>query len=379
MNIKPGMINFKINIPTSKSIANRLLILAAQSEDSIQIKNLPDSDDVMNMLNCFKQIGLEVTEGKVSNSFPECEQGEKCLEVGEGGTTLHFLMGLLSLGKEKYTLKMSEGLSVRPHDELIKALTLLNVKIKQDKNFIYLQGPIKAGTIEVNCSKSSQYASALELIKEKAKLKVIPTNLESSKSFFYLTQKVIQNFKRENKNPLDMASLSYPFVFALLNHKIEIKDLEAIDYSQPDGKIYRLFQENILKNQIIPLRERKAFDLDMNDCIDMIPSLAFLAAYLDGVSKIRGMSNLVYKESNRLEGLCYLLDEFNIQYEIERDTLIISGGDRIREKRDLELEYDHRMVMTGYLFLKHNGGGTLKPSKAVSKSFKNFFESLEIK
>ncbi|TNF00199.1 MAG: hypothetical protein EP326_06820, partial [Deltaproteobacteria bacterium] len=116
--IHQGLSNISINVPTSKSHANRMLVLASISKNPVTIHNLPKSTDVQTMLRCLQDIGLKlkISEESVDvlNSFPECEKGEDIVSLltGDGGTTNRFLMPLLARGKKKYQMNMAEPMQV---------------------------------------------------------------------------------------------------------------------------------------------------------------------------------------------------------------------------------------------------------------------------
>ena len=91
-----------VNIPTSKSYANRILILASLCPKEVSIKNLPQSTDVVKLISCLKKVGVLFQEEgnitKVINSFPDCETDDDdpiLLETGDGGTTNRFLLSFL--------------------------------------------------------------------------------------------------------------------------------------------------------------------------------------------------------------------------------------------------------------------------------------------
>ena len=96
-----GHFQKSVIIPTSKSYANRILILAALCPSVITIEGLPESTDVSNLISCLQQVGLEFSKDskghlKVLNSFPECEKNTSLdtivLETGDGGTTNRFIL-----------------------------------------------------------------------------------------------------------------------------------------------------------------------------------------------------------------------------------------------------------------------------------------------
>ena len=99
--VKPGSFSKKISIPTSKSYANRILILASLCPKVVTIEGLPESTDVSNLIDCLEKIGIKFSKDskgtfKVLNSFPECEadidSDTVYLETGDGGTTNRFIL-----------------------------------------------------------------------------------------------------------------------------------------------------------------------------------------------------------------------------------------------------------------------------------------------
>jgi 3-phosphoshikimate 1-carboxyvinyltransferase len=126
---------------------------------------------------------------------------------------------------------------------------------------------------------------------------------------------------------------------------------------------------------------KKSFSVEMNveDCLDLVPTLGYLLAHIPGRHVLKNVQNLKYKESNRLQETMILLQTFERSSYIETNDLIIEGSSKLILKSiDLIVPNDHRMVMVGALFLKHHSGGTLCPAEAVEKSFANFFSVLGI-
>ena len=124
-------------VPSSKSYSNRALIVGAISSETVHINNLSESTDVLNMLSCFKKLGILYEQKQssidITTSFPDCEVlSEKpvYLQTGDGGTTNRFLIPLLALGKNIYRITASEKMAERPMDELIDSLRALGVSVK---------------------------------------------------------------------------------------------------------------------------------------------------------------------------------------------------------------------------------------------------------
>ena len=127
--VTKGSIAGAITVPSSKSHANRALILAAISSHDVLLTNIPPSTDVLTMLDCFNKIGLKVEKNKygikIIGSFPECEtsiDSPLVLETGDGGTTNRFLIPLLALGKREYIIQPFGHMKKRPMETLFNAL-----------------------------------------------------------------------------------------------------------------------------------------------------------------------------------------------------------------------------------------------------------------
>jgi 3-phosphoshikimate 1-carboxyvinyltransferase len=389
----------KIEIPSSKSYANRALILGALVGNSFKISNVPNSSDVQNLLICLKKIGLNVIENNDEvfflNSFPSCEldTDEKIiLATGDGGTTNRFLMALLALGKNTYELIPSEKMSERPMTELADALRELDVQIISNNNSWYeIKGPMNLNEkkiIDVDCSRSTQFASALKLVLFNQKIKINLKNVKSSEDYIHMTEKVIHDASKNRglRIPVDFSSAGYPLALAALIGEVEISNCHFIDDFQADSVLLDILEESgalvdINENGLLVKNNGrlKAFKVDGADCPDLIMTLAFIASYADGTSELRGVNCLRYKESDRLVGILNLLNEFKIthSYDVDLDMIKITGGQFLNDKKNILPERDHRMVMISYLYLKINGGGELYNIDCVEKSFPDFLKVME--
>lgn len=394
LTIKPNFFPDTFHIPGSKSHANRLLILASIDSRKITLEDVPDSTDVVKLIQALKTIGLSILHLKsslvIENSFPACESETESeeieIDIGEGGTTGRFLACLLLLGNKTYKLKLGKRLAQRPWREFLEVATELGVKAELNDTLLTLKGPIQnyPTTLEVDCSRTTQFATGLQLAMSFKTTKIIPQKLKSSISYWDLTQNLIDNFKEENKYfiPRDWSSASYPLAFGALTQKIFIPELK-FDPLQADSKFYNLLrdlgaiyvdQEGI---EVGLMRKPQSIQFDVSDCLDLVPALAFLMAHLPGKHTLQGVKNLKHKESDRLQEICHLLAKFKRNYELLDNQLLIHGSsDHLSESVKLELPDDHRIVMTGTLFLLFHSGGTIGPIESVDKSFPLFFSQL---
>ena len=389
LKVNKGHLKSEVHLPSSKSYANRALILAALSKHAVTFKNLPDSTDVTILLKCLMELGLNITvagaEVTVHSSFPACESEPRTFEVGEGGTTARFLATMLLLGKENYRLILGSRLKDRPWQEFIKIARELGAEAALKNNELRIKGPITfPEQLIIDCSETTQFATAFKLICP-ASTKVFPLGLKSSVSYWAMTEKVIQEIatKKEYSIPFDWSSAAYPMAFAALNHEISFPELKH-DSFQADAKIlpilknFKAVAETHEGIKVSPTKDFFNFSQDMSDALDLVPALSFFLAHVKGQHELSGIQNLVHKESDRLSEVIKLLGKFEKKAWSRDGSLFIEGNPAlISQKVQLQMPDDHRMVMTATLFLLHHSGGEISPREAVSKSYPHFFELLK--
>lgn len=400
-NVEATPFNKKIELPSSKSHSNRALIVGARKGNGFTVHNLSHSTDVKSLFNCLRVIGLKFVEENNSvtflNSFPECEtetiQEIIDLKTGDGGTTNRFLLALLSLGKKTYRLIPSEKMSERPMDDLLIPLKKLNVKIETDLKdaWISIQGPaqLKSGQkIKIDCEKSTQFASAMMLAFVNNPIGFSLENIHASEMYIEMTKYVLKETEGKNSYnvPVDFSSASYPVALALIYGKVLILNCKELDTTQADSAFIQLMKdagadidftpEGLLvtsKNKLAP------FKVDGSKFPDLVLTLAFVASHLDGKSVISHLSVLRHKESDRIEQIIYLLKSMNVNFVFDslKNEFVIDGKNRPYKNTTLKTARDHRMVMTAYLFLRANSGGSLAEVDCVEKSFPDFFEIMK--
>jgi 3-phosphoshikimate 1-carboxyvinyltransferase len=386
--ILKGKMHDQVIVPASKSYANRALILGSIIERPFSISGLSEATDVTNLLNALKAVGLKIdfNDDKITivNSFPQCEIDKGVLEihVGEGGTTARFLATLLMLGKRKYLLRLGHRLKSRPWDELLRIGKTYGAYVDLQDDKLILQGPLRLSeSTQVDCLTTTQFATALQLLTSKTKSQVIPVNMNSSQSYWDLTVHLSEKLpgKSSFSLPGDWSSASYAMAFAALNHEIFFPGF-LVDKFQADSKLFEILRSLEAIEQchsgikVFPSRISRDIEFDVSDCLDLVPTLIFLLSHISGDHKLRGVQNLVHKESDRLQESLRLLSLFNKKASSDGLDLFIKG-DNNRECKQMNLLFpdDHRMVMAGTLFLLHHNGGVISPADAVKKSYPNFF------
>lgn len=373
----------KIQVPISKSYSNRALIIAALREGSTAIQGYSDSDDTKDLIKSLRAIGLKIdinpTQIIVNNSFPECEKDSGCsIHIREGATTLRFLMSFLSLGRRNYRITAKQSLLIRPHDELLKLLGVAGVKVTQLSDSITIQGPIKAKELTVDCSLSTQYASSLLMIQDRANLAIDLKNIMSSKSYIDMTKKLIDEDVLICEP--DWSSASYPIAYFATHSGGVITNIFQKDHYQGDSCILDIvrvlngdyhFTDNGL--EIKPICANY-LEWDCFDCLDLVPTLVYLIVSMNRGGRLKNLSNLRHKEVDRLEGITKVLDQFGFSYSLNNHDLSINPG-QVTLPEHLQVGFDHRLFMMSVLLVKKYGNSLISHPECVSKSFPSFLES----
>lgn len=388
LKVESAKLPTRIDVPGSKSYANRYLILAARLGNRT-IHSLPVGDDVDNMVDALKRVGLKILSNgstvAITNSFPDCETSDLEIDVGEGGTTARFLAAMLATGKMKYRLHLAGRLAQRPWEELLSALRQAGARASLHDTWVEIQGPVDWSRLpqSIDASRSTQFASALQLAGAKDGVKLIPSRLQSSKAYWDMTLFACQQMAshKEVTVPLDWSSASYPLALAAVSGQVTCLSGLELDPLQADSSFGNwLIQRKAIRFDEVGAHVKELKDLgptqmDMSQCLDLAPTMAFICAHLQGTSVLSGLEGLIHKESDRLGAITNLLSACGVAVEQGVGSLKIQGGVK-RAIRQLHPPADHRLVMVAALFLANDGGGILDHESAVAKSFPKFFEAL---
>lgn len=345
------------------------MILSAVSGNNFEIQNLSDAQDTQLLAKALK-------------SFKE---GKTEFELGEGGTTIRFFIAFVAAMGRDVELNVHPDFLKRPMKEYSEVLHKLGVTLSISASKIKVSGKIRPGRVEVDCSKSTQFATALELVSEYTGIEVIPKKLDASMAYWKMTKALKEQVRKEAsfEVPVDFSSLSYFISWGALKQKVLIENVSSIDSFQADSVLLNILKDlgvqwELDENGLVvyPTYKFNSVSIDLSQCLDLGPTLAFLLSYTAQKHTLTNLKNLKFKESNRLNGVLKLLNDFEIQhsYDSENDQLDIQGKSPDAIVRDIVVERDHRMVMAASLYLKINGGGKVAPVEAVDKSFPSFFE-----
>jgi 3-phosphoshikimate 1-carboxyvinyltransferase len=298
----------------------------------------------------------------------------------------------------------ANSLKKRPMFMIEEALNQLGVKCTSSGGFLPLtiEGPIVGGHCEIDGSISSQLLTgllmALPLAAGNSEIRV--NNLKS-KPYIDMTIQILKSFgiSVENRDYSlfriqgnqkyipqsytvegDWSGGAFLLVAGAINGQLCVRGLRS-DSMQSDKLIVNALENagaHIIsgENQIeITRSELKAFEFDATESPDLFPPLVALASYCEGISTIKGVSRLIYKESDRAKALQEEFSKMGIKIEINDDLMFVIGGKP--QGARVESHDDHRIAMAiAVASLGATGKVSIRDSQCVAKSYPGFFDDL---
>ncbi len=393
--------------PSSKSYTIRGLMCAALAKGESEIIYPLNSDDTEASIEVLTNIGIRIIQDKnswqvIGGNFYKPDTDLFC---GESAATLRFMTAICSLIPGKCRLVAGPSLSLRPVNPLVQALRQLGVNCSCQGELAPVTvegGELKGGVTELPGNISSQFVSALLLISpfaEKGTKIRLTTPLES-KPFVMMTLKCLEEFGikiesspdlrefeilRQTYKPAkymiegDWSSASYLLALGAVCGEVELENLNP-ESLQGDKIILNLLRDMgasviVSKNSVTVRKSRlSAIRADLSDCIDLLPTMAILAAVADGVSEFIGIERARLKESNRVSTLREGLERMGIQVREEANRLTIAGG----EPRGsvIDTKSDHRIAMAFSILGSVAGETTIDDAECVSKTYPEFWDIL---
>jgi 3-phosphoshikimate 1-carboxyvinyltransferase len=403
--ISKSKIKGKVIAPSSKSYTIRGLMCTALARGESEIIHPLTSDDTEAALNVLGQIGVGVHQGRDSwrVNGGRLHQPATDLFCGESATTLRFMTAIGSLVPGKCRLVPGLSLARRPVRPLIQALRQLGVNGScqgEVAPVVVDGGRLKGGVVELSGNISSQFVSALLFISPFADkgIKIRLTTPLESKPFVLMTLDCLEKFgikvdyskdlteftvSKQAYKPTkykvegDWSSASYFLALGALSGEVEVENLNPESW-QGDKIILNFLKDmgasvKTGKNSVAVNRSRlNAIRADLSDCIDLLPTMAALAASADGVSQLVGIERGRIKESNRVSAVREGLQKMGIKVQEERNRLTITGSTpqgSVIDSRD-----DHRIAMAFSILGSVAGETVINDAECVSKTFPQFWE-----
>ena len=409
-----------ISLPGSKSITNRALLIAALSDGRSLLSGVLDSIDTNLMQQALVLLGIKITKtdtGKLAiiGGGGRFAPRKQAIYIENAGTAARFLTVALLLGQGEYLLTGNQRMQERPIIDLLSALKANGAQIKSLHQTDRLPLKIKAtgyngGEITVRGVDSSQYVSALMLSAPFASrpVRIIIEQSLVSRGYVNMTAQLMRDFgaevlfeghKIEISNQqryqgqsygieVDLSSASYFLAAtAIVGGEIFIRDLKPTSL-QSDHRFISLLVKmgcnltwhadglTLSSNGKL----QSLGEIDMHHISDVVPTLAVVAIFASGRTRIVNVRNMRLKESDRIAALYRELSKIGADVTELDDGLVINGyGQQATTRLNgavLSTYDDHRLAMSfSLLGLKISQIVILNPD-CVSKTVPNFFKLL---
>ena len=417
-----------VSLPGSKSISNRILLLAALSQGTTAVHDLLASDDTRVMLTALRQLGCGVTEqGRtvlITGLDGQLSQTQATLFMGNAGTAMRPLTAALALMGGTFELSGVPRMHERPIGDLVDALRQLGCQIE----YLGIEGfpPLRlrpgklslAHPIQVRGDVSSQFLTALLMAlplvaRQDIRIEVVGELI--SKPYIEITLNLLQRFgirvQRDGWQSFtvpagsqyttpgeihveaDASSASYFIALGAIgegtngHNGIKIEgvgensiqgDIRFIDAARQMGACIEGSANALqVSRGLWPL---KAIDIDCNHIPDAAMTLAIMALYADGTSTLRNIASWRVKETDRIAAMACELQKLGATVEEGTDYLRITPPAATSDWKAAAIHTydDHRMAMCFALATFNPAALPVRilDPKCVAKTYPDFFEDL---
>lgn len=415
--ISPSSIIGKLKTPPSKSSMQRACAAALITPGTTIIDNFGNSNDEQAAMNIITKLGATINT--ISNklaitssdhifhsSFTEKNVMVNC---GESGLSMRMFAPIAALFNYDITFTGEGSILKRPMNFFDEIFPSLGVEIHSNsgKLPITLRGPLRPKNITVDGSLSSQFLTGLLFAFAKACKAPVSIRVKdlSSRPYIDLTISVLNSFgfhvDNDNYETFtlhprealqahsikytvegDWSNAAFLLVAGAIAGEITLTGAD-LNSKQGDKNIMEALYDcgaevKIHLDEITVKRNRQeAFDFDATHSPDLFPPLVALAAYCNGITTIKGVSRLIFKESNRALTLRDEFKKMNVDIELNGDLMIIKGSKEVRGAK-VSSRNDHRIAMaTAVAALGAKGNTVIHDADAVNKSYPGFYKDLK--
>ena len=426
-----------VQLPGSKSISNRVLLLSALSEGTTEVRDLLASDDTRVMLNALRQIGCDVQEGsgddsgtvRITGLGTKAPNSPASLFLGNAGTAMRPLTAALSLLGGDFELKGVPRMHERPIGDLIDALRQLGCQIDYLGNEGFPPLHIKHGnglpalkldeSIKVRGDVSSQFLTALlmalPLVAKTQDIVIDVVGELISKPYIHITLELLARFgivvKHDDWQRFTIAAGSRYVSPGVLHveadassasYFIALGAIAPASEGQDGIKVLGVGQDSIqgdirfveaaramgadiesgpnwlkIRRGAWPL---KAIEMDCNHIPDAAMTLAVMALFADGTTTLTNIASWRVKETDRIAAMAIESRKLGAVIEEGPDYLRITPPATIADWKAASIHtYDDHRVAMCFSLATFNPAGVpvrIEDPKCVGKTFPDYFEAL---
>lgn len=446
--IKPKKLSGKVIVPPSKSMSHRYIVSASLADGISKIYNISYSDDIEATIDAMKVLGANIEkteecliikgiytkknnniseeknknteelmcrnidekedftnlEKKVDNVRSKSEE-YKVINCRESGSTLRFILPILTLFDEKFELKTLGNLINRPIDPYLEIFMSEGIAIKKFENSYFIESGkrLKSKSFIIDGNISSQFVTGmmfvLPILEYDSEI-IIRGSLES-RGYIDMTLDSLRLFGVEIQNHRyekfvikggqkyksggykiegDYSQAAFFVVAAALGNDILIEGL-SYETKQGDKKILEIVENFGVKlekreNSIRVVKsELKGFSFDGSEIPDIVPIISLLASLSEGSTTISNIARLRIKESDRIFSVYRELKKLGADIEMGDDYLKINGKKSLCGGVNVSSHKDHRIaMMLSIAATVCEGDICIENTDSVKKSYPDFWE-----
>jgi 3-phosphoshikimate 1-carboxyvinyltransferase len=403
-----------VRLPGSKSISNRVLLLAALAQGTTTVRDLLHSDDTERMLDALSTLGVKV-ESLGDNAYRVTGCGgnfpvkQTKLFLGNAGTAFRPLTAALALSGGSYELSGVPRMHERPIGDLVDALRQLGADIRYlgNEGFPPLQispAKLSGDTVKVRGDVSSQFLTgllmALPLLGRQINIEVVGELI--SKPYIKITYEMMRRFGGDvlgddwqhpvilpssYKSPGtiyvegDASSASYFLAAGAIGGGPVTVEGVGQDSVQGDVRFAEALAKMGVRIEMGPNSlvatgpengKLKAIDLDCNHIPDAAMTLAVVALFADGTTRLSNIASWRVKETDRIAAMATELRKVGATVEEGPDSIRITPPAQIKHAA-IDTYDDHRMAMCFSLAAFGGAGIRINDPKCVAKTFPDYF------
>jgi 3-phosphoshikimate 1-carboxyvinyltransferase len=414
--ITPSSVTGEVSAPPSKSYTHRVVIVASLATGESIIENPLLSDDTLYTIDACRSLGADIklkdnrlmitgTGGQI-----RVVPGSERIFAGNSGSTIRMVAPLAALARTRVILDSDSRLRQRPVGDLLAALESLGVSIHSLGTNGYppieIQGgKLSGGEITTSGRVSSQHISALLMIAPYTEngLRIKISKGLRSRPYIDVTLNVMQEFGVETVNQNykdflvkggqryrgkryqiegDYSSAAYFLAAgAIGDQPVTVKNLKN-NPAQGDKYLLNILSQmgcSVERQEeavIVSRRdELKGVTVNMGDYPDLVQTVAAVAAYAQGKTKMTNIGHLRFKETDRIGNTAAELGKMGIRVEVTDNAMAVHGGKP--RGAEIEAHNDHRMAMSlSIAALFAEGDSIINGTEAVTKSYPRFFKDL---
>lgn len=404
-----------IRPPGSKSLTNRALVVAALAGGTTSLTGVLDSRDTEVMIDSLRRLGIAVDQDRAAGTAVVAGCGGRIPEttadlwLENSGTSIRFLTAMCALGNGRFRLDGNTRMRERPIGDLLDSLRQFGIAVESELGtncppVVVVGNGLPAGSTSVNAGVSSQFLSAMLMAAPCAKgpVEIKLAGAMVSEPYIEMTLAVMSQFGvsvdrsvpgafRITPQPYraraydiepDASAASYFFAAAAVTGgEITVEGLDAsalqgdvhfVDALEQMGCNVTWGDHRITVRGTADLR---GIDIDMNAISDTAQTLACVAPFAQGPTRIRNVAHMRHKETDRVTAVVTELSRLGVQVEEHPDGMTIYPGPV--HAGTVATYDDHRMAMSFSLLGLRVPGIIIADPGCTSKTYPEYFQDLD--